>query len=470
MAYDQMVQLADSRLKGQVAVYLRLHWALAMQTSLDSERSPIDWIVIGLIETGGGSEELRGLYASSLRMFRGSVSHNRADELLEAPALTGNELAELMAVRWEALRTKQDWPRIFEELRLCRDRILTDDPDLHVRLAIYAAKQGLWADSDAGQKFFQQCFRESMAYDEVQLRMEEELAHIEALSELRYHVSVMRRGIPREVLTVIRRSVAEPFEDVEADIARMLALWLSRPKASLANIDELTYESSLASFMLYKACMEYRDSVFAEYHDSVEPAAMDVFLSRHHASDAAELRYAILEFCKAQYLPLHDFISAIGETKALDRADREALAGHLTQDLTLHCMITGKPGNSRGGCLFDTVSQRPLSLLLRPVDVPHFDRLIVGSTLAAQVQRGRDIFQPGVSAELWRLGSSTSSTPQLACAVNPARTARSCSSGCRPRTGRSGIRMSNVDFVLPRISKCSCPPAKCDRFSPVPLP
>ena len=341
MAYDQMVQLADSRLKGQVAVYLRLHWALAMQTSLDSERSPIDWIAIGLIETGGGSEELRGLYASSLRMFRGSVSHNRADELLEAPALTGNELAELIAVRWEALRTKQDWPRISEELRLCRDRILTDDPDLHVRLAIYAAKQGLWADSDAGQKFFQQCFRESMAYDEVQLRMEEELAHIEALSELRYHVSVMRRGIPREVLTVIRRSVAEPFEDVEADIARMLALWLSRPKASLANIDELTYESSLASFMLYKACMEYRDSVFAEYHDSVEPAAMDVFLSRHHASDAAELRYAILEFCKAQYLPLHDFISAIGETKVLDRADREALSGHLTQDLTLHCMITG---------------------------------------------------------------------------------------------------------------------------------
>lgn len=339
-SYETLCKLAADRMQHNPAVYIRLHWALVLNPELDAARKPIDWLVTGLI-VAGANQQLVVLYVDWLQNSRIDVRHEQSAELLAADSIDGGSLAHMLAARWECLAELREWGQLFNEVIISRERVAIDRPDAHMKLVLRALELGTWARDERGLLFYKQCVREVQRFEEVHLRMEKQLGQAELYGELRIHVENLR-SVPDEVLTVIRRSVTERFEQLHGDVANMLAVWMGRPAWSLTAIDELLRQSPLAVYVLYRAVEDYFGTTLSEVREPIAAEAIEQFMVANEFSKPAAFRVALLEFCKFECIRFDEFLAARTGSKTVPRDSQTLrLFQHLDHDLSLFCLVNG---------------------------------------------------------------------------------------------------------------------------------
>jgi hypothetical protein len=141
-AYERLRRLQETQ-PGESDVYLRLYWLLALMPEIDSNRTPIDWLLTGVRHAGLGGP-LRELLRRELAEFPGLSVSATCTQLFRGNA-SPSALLDLLEIRWRAAQERTQWNLISDDVRALGQRFLHSDESSWARLLLMAIDFLAWA-------------------------------------------------------------------------------------------------------------------------------------------------------------------------------------------------------------------------------------------------------------------------------------------------------------------------------------
>jgi hypothetical protein len=312
-AYRQLVELHE-RNWNQQDPYLRLYWLLVLEPELDTARTPLDWLFMGLKATGL-TGPLRELLRRELREQPEVAVSARCSELLELPVAPG-ALADIVDWRWEAASRFKNLPAIItDDLGVLRNRVAGEDEAVWVRIIVTAMNYLAWSPAHG---LLQHC-RELLSHCEhLHTRMPEDFDRVDYLMELAQAWRKLLRAedVPAELIELIPLSWTRTVAEYRLRLVSFLERIAGDPHGVMSQFD-VVYQNALpvlAQFGNVLNMYAYGSSVMqADPRTPEQRAAVArYYLKRADLSHYGRFRHDLLDFCLRESLQPEDIAAATG--------------------------------------------------------------------------------------------------------------------------------------------------------------
>lgn len=260
-AYMRLVEL-QARRPADDETNLRLYWLLRLQPKLDARRDAAAWLVEGLSRGRLGGRMLEA-YRSHLEQFSVEAVSDRCARLLRGDAPHAS-LWSLAETRWRAAEQVGRLDVIPGDLDDLRERF-AEEHETWFRLLLAALGYLAWS-SDAGlQAKARNVEREIASYQELHLRLADELGRVDLLLEtVRRCGALANSRLPAaaQLAGLIRRSWNQGLPSIEPELRLALLPLVEDLHKGLRVMIEV---GTLSSAALARLC-ELLDGM---WHDAV---------------------------------------------------------------------------------------------------------------------------------------------------------------------------------------------------------
>lgn len=299
-AYARLVALAEEQ-GAREEICLRLYWLLTLSPELDQAES-VSWLEAGLKQNG---------HATRMReLYRRHLEHDPAAALTEgmtgvlAAAPNGQELAQLLAWRWEAASLLRRHDLMFRDLQQYRSQVLRDDEGSWLHLVINALDRLCWDDDPAADEAFQYCVREAEALEHLHVHYDNALIQLDLLVDARRDRQRLQLAvdIPIHWLTLLPLSAMTSLEHGRNDLMLWCEAIAKDPRNALRMFDRLVHHSPTVTVRLGDLIQRYSSEQIVYEHDRREEELIVWQVRRlingfeNHAS-YGKLRQPLLQFC-----------------------------------------------------------------------------------------------------------------------------------------------------------------------------
>jgi hypothetical protein len=331
-AYAGLAGLAGER-RESPDVPLRLYWLLAVNPSLDADRTRHDWLVEALVRA-----RLRGaaaeLYRRELEAEPQAALYRPYIELMSAPAETADLLT---VVRWRlaAAGRAAMWGPAHIDLWAVRERLATHDEAAWLGLVVTALDWAVW---DRPEPLYGSCREELGRLRHLELRYGSEFDRVD---EGEYLAAGWRgfevQNLPSAIRELLRRAWAGGSGMRPADVLPSASVIAAHPVPNIDRFDRAfqTQRSEVLMALLLRILQSYRRPDEPEDEPAYPPellrGAFQAWAARR-PTEYPRLRSYLPEFLAAEVVgPLE-----LAEACAADPDSRlRQLAWELRKDQSL---------------------------------------------------------------------------------------------------------------------------------------
>jgi hypothetical protein len=290
-AYARLLDL-QNRYPQRSEICLRLHGLLSVAPELDTRRSPCDFLVQGLRQTGG-SGPCHELYRREIEDDAAEALSERYAELLKIITQPGL-LTTFVQWRFSAAGRHQRFDVLGNDLPGLRARLAGDHEEIWLRLVAFAADQLAWAPVPTNPVGLTECLNEAARYDHLQLRCADVFDRLECLERIAAGwQSLMNKGnVPLDLLGLLSRFWTRPFSEIRQSVMNLLAAIAMQPAVWLAHLDTINEVSPPFLSLFGKILDSYQWTLNTD-PDKREPAELER-LAQQFLEENCDLRYTDL--------------------------------------------------------------------------------------------------------------------------------------------------------------------------------
>jgi hypothetical protein len=236
-AYRALVEM-EARFTGRRDLCLRLYWLLVAWPELDARRKACDWLARGL-RLGGLSGPLAELYRRELEEHPEEAVSERCTELLDCEAQPVS-LAGFVEARWRAAGRLDQFELIADDLERLRVRLQADE-EIWGRLVLAAINEICWSSLPEVQALAGAFWLELEESAQLHTRFQISLDRTETIRLIAVGWNLLRgaRGVPEELLRLVRLSVLRPADEVAPQALELLHRLLTNDRRLLALFDQI---------------------------------------------------------------------------------------------------------------------------------------------------------------------------------------------------------------------------------------
>ncbi|MFO1043194.1 MAG: hypothetical protein U0941_15485 [Planctomycetaceae bacterium] len=339
--YNALKRLAERGTASETD-FARLYWLATLQSELDSQRTPVSWLIEGL-QQHGPERRLLALYANELERHPKEVHHERSVALLTAMSRHGR-LFELIRIRWRAARSLGDFRIIAADLDSIRNRLF-DDLSGWCSVLMDAMHQTAITSVESAVVLY------GNAQDELHTLLNSDPSHwlwdsYEALHELQveWH-QIAQPAVGKDASYQQLTSLIQETWNCNHNFARSTLLKYCRSalRQSHRGIDHWKWMESSCRPLLRRFVELLNDHREVDDSAYVLTEAASAELKRwihESARDFSELtEFGVIEFCISESFTADDIANAIEEMYDELPADAANVAEWLRQNLVLQTAI-----------------------------------------------------------------------------------------------------------------------------------
>jgi hypothetical protein len=298
-AYARLLELQD-RYPERSEICLQLHCLLSVAPELAPLRTPCDFVVQGLRQTGGSGP--------CWELYRREIEDNPAEALTERFAEllhTTTEptlLATFVQWRWSAAGRQERFEVIGDDLPHLQARLAGDHGEIWLRLLACAADQLAWARARTNSIGLPECLHEAARHDHLHLRCPDVFDRLEYLERVAggWHVLMDKGKVPADLLELLSHFWSRPFLEIRPRITALLAAVATQTDVWLAWLDRVN-EASPPLLSLFGSMLDSYRWTLNLPNDERAPAELAVlgqhFLEEHGGRRYRVLRPRLLAFC-----------------------------------------------------------------------------------------------------------------------------------------------------------------------------
>jgi hypothetical protein len=310
------------------ATYPMLYWLLTVDPTIDSVRSPREWLARGLL-AAGWQEPLDQLYYRELTLHPREVLTARYARLMSADHGEA-ALPALLALRWATFGTRVGGPsQLADDLEKARTKF-GEDPRRWVRLLLEAVRHLAWlCGGESGHEQFSRYRRELHTFDFLQWELQWEFEQL----DMNLEVARACGRLPKTKHAARFRALFECHARQPVSLTRHLLMRWLRPLAiwphmALRRLDKLHARSEFLAEHLLAIVASFAPPHADPSRDQVR-RLQPIADALHYAMRCVpyeSLRPAILGFCIRQAISPETLATAmLGESDSVtrDRVERQ---------------------------------------------------------------------------------------------------------------------------------------------------
>lgn len=297
-AYRAFVEM-EARFNGRRDLCLRLYWLLVAWPELDSRRGACDWLARGLT-LGGLCGPLAELYRRELDDHPNEALSERCANLLDGEAEPAR-LADLAEARWRAAGRLDQFELIAEDLERLRPRLNPAAEEVWGRLVLAGVNEMCWSLSPEVQSLANAFWQELDELPHLHTPLRDSLDRTETIRSVSVGWRVLRRarGVPEELLQLVRRSTLASGDDVVPRALKLFYRLLTDDRQLLALFDRIHKASPgmLAQVgQLIRLCGGVEPAEARKDADQIRVLAQ-LEIEAHYRNSYDALRPFLLDFC-----------------------------------------------------------------------------------------------------------------------------------------------------------------------------
>jgi hypothetical protein len=293
--YQRLVEI-EQRDRGEQTVCLRLYWLLKLYRELDKSRTPIDWLLCGIVRNHQLSPLLH-LYCREIDDHPEEGVSDRCTELLRSIGAAPS-ICPLAFGRWRAARKLECWNEILTDIDELRGQISQKNSALWAQLLVIAFDHLAWCE------------------DPSQLQSRIMLAELESIPESRQLAETaqlrfdflrwIRMEYPRakenqgltELVELIPDAWPQPDWEVRTKLLKALRPFGADPRAAMRTFDQFAkYGGSLLAYLVDCARSLVPDQRRKPGTADEIAAEIHVFIRLVAGRNYSEIRASLLELC-----------------------------------------------------------------------------------------------------------------------------------------------------------------------------
>jgi hypothetical protein len=322
-AYARLLHLLD-RHPNRPEICIRLYSLLAVAPELDGQRTPCNFLLLGLRRAGGGGP-CHELYRREIEDNPAEALTERFAELLETTTQPGL-LSTFARWRWGAAGRQKRFEVIGNDLPELRARLAADHEEIWLRLLVFAADQLAWAATPPNSFGLPKCLQEIALHKHLELRCRDVFDRLEYLESVAVGWrSLKKKGAaPADLLDLLSRFWTRPFAEIRRDATALLAAVDAEKEVWLAHLDRLNEASPPLLSLFGKMLDSYQETL--DRDDERDPAELTV-LARQFLEEYGGLRYSaalrprLLAFCLREVIAPDVIVQlALNKTVVLPQA------------------------------------------------------------------------------------------------------------------------------------------------------
>jgi hypothetical protein len=329
-AYARLLHLLD-RHPNRPEICIRLYSLLAVAPELDGQRTPSNFLLLGLRRAGGGGP-CHELYRREIEDNPSEALTGRFAELLESTTQPGL-LSTFVRWRWGAAGRQKRFEVIGNDMPGLRARLAADHEEIWLRLLVFAAEQLIWDRSSTKLNGASECLQEIAGYKHLQLRCRDVFDRFEYVGRAvpGWHDLMNEGAVPTDLLELLSRFWTRPFAEIRRGATALLAVVNADRGVWLAHLDRVHVASPLLLSLFGQMLDSYEETLDRD-DDERDPAELTV-LARQFLEEYGGLRYSaalrprLLAFCLREVIDPNVIAQlALSKTVALPQARLNKLA------------------------------------------------------------------------------------------------------------------------------------------------
>jgi hypothetical protein len=333
-AYAHLLGLLD-RYPKRSEICARLYSLLLVAPELDNRRTPCDFLVQGLRQTGGGGP-CHELYRREIEDRPDEALTDRFAELLKATTQPGL-LQTFVRWRWAAASRLERFNVIGDDATKLRPQLEMDQEEIWFRLLAFAADQLAWAVSPTRSYGFSECIREIAEHKHLQLRCPDVFDRLEYLEPIAsgWRFMMTKYAAPVEFLNLLSQSWMRPFPTIRRDVSALLAAIDSQPFVWLKHLDGIN-EAAPSVLSLFGQMLDAYEQTLILETDERNAEELGVlaqrFLEEYGGWDYPVLRPRLLAFSLREFV---DPDAVVRQARNQTVVTTKALLANLVKDWAL---------------------------------------------------------------------------------------------------------------------------------------
>lgn len=303
-AYQQLVELQQKNPR-EVASYFRLYWLLRLYPGIQPDRSPIDWLVEGLIASDL-NQKLLELYQEEIKAWPNDKLMEHLERLVsqEAPPILLRGLTRTIFFNAGDLDSIDRLTSVVDRTR----RSLSTHADHWLLLHYHLAVRIAWSDQPEVLKVLQRCEEEIKSLDFLANTMGPVFDRFDQLATASAAWRVMKKQklLPPEVLNLIAECWYRPMGLLRVRIQNLLHAIRTDPDRWMDKFDLIYKRVPKAPVLINQFYQEIASTQEEDRSEECPPETLfDLvrqLLVRIGHKYYAKQRKKVLEFCLKEWI------------------------------------------------------------------------------------------------------------------------------------------------------------------------
>jgi hypothetical protein len=248
-AYRQLVEM-ELQSVGMQALYLCLYWLLKLNPELDSQRTPIFWLLRGIARDYKLSPLVQ-LYCLEIEDQPEEGTSQGCAALVKSAA-GFSSIAPLVYARWSAAKKLGCWQTITDDLVLLRPIISPKTASGWAQLISMAFEQLAWSDDLAARSVRQELLKELEFIPEAQQISEAAHMQFDLLFSLQVEYPIASKNNQlADLIALIPAAWPRPSRQVQSQLLKVIAGWGDNFQAAFQVFDQIAkYSPSVIAYLV----------------------------------------------------------------------------------------------------------------------------------------------------------------------------------------------------------------------------